>query len=327
MPPALTGGILVTGAAGFAGRHLLAHLLATGEGPIIALARPGSLPGPAPAGVEWREVDLNDRRAVQDVLQATRPAWVYHLAAQSSVAASHTDPLETLFNNIGAQVNLLEAVAALDPAPRVLIVGSNEEYGLVEPGELPVRETNPLRPLSPYAVSKVAQDLLGFQYHRARGLPIIRVRPFTHIGPGQEPRFVVAAFARQIARIEAGLQPPVLKVGNLAAARDVTDVRDIVRGYRLALREGEPGEVYNLGSGRAVSIRELLDGLLALSTASVRVETDPALLRPSESSPQYSDSRKLRERTGWQPLIPLAQTLADVLQDWRERVARHGAAC
>jgi GDP-4-dehydro-6-deoxy-D-mannose reductase len=316
--------VLVTGVGGFAGRHLVTHLLAEGEGPLVGLARPDAVPSDLPPEVRIVPVDLNDRPAAELAVREARPVQVYHLAAQSSVADSHGDPLGTLFNNIGAQVNLLEALLRLGTRPRVLVIGSSEEYGFVRADELPVRETNELRPLSPYAVSKVAQDLLGFQYFKTHGLPVVRVRPFSHTGPGQEPRFATPAFARQVARIEAGLQPPVIKVGNLEARRDFSDVRDIVRGYRLALLHGEPGEAYNLGSGQAVSIRSVLERLLELSTSSVRVELDPARLRRSEAPPQYADCQKLRDRTGWRPTISLDETIGDVLADWRSRVARLG---
>ena len=311
--------VLITGVGGFVGRYLVDHLRAEGDGPIVGISRPG-VGSALPSDVPVLDVDLNDRAATREAVHQIRPAFVYHLAAQSSVAESHADPLGTLFNNIGGQITLFEALLEHDEPARVLVVGSNEEYGLVEAHELPVRETNELRPLSPYAVSKVAQDLLGYQFFKTRGLPVIRVRPFTHTGPGQAAQFVTSAFARQIARIEVGLQPAVVSVGNLGARRDFTDVRDVVRAYRLALREGEPGAVYNVGSEQPVSIQSILDRLIALSQVPISVQVDPARLRPSETPPQYSDCRKLRERTGWRPLIPFEQTLADVLDHWRERV-------
>jgi GDP-4-dehydro-6-deoxy-D-mannose reductase len=261
------------------------------------------------------------------MLEQTQPTSIYHLAAQASVADAAIDPVGTLFNNIGAQVNLLESVVELGLSPRILIVGSNEVYGRVSAEELPIAERAELRPLNAYAVSKATQDLLGYQYHVTHGLPIVRVRPSAHTGPGQSARFVTAAFARQIARIEAGLQPAVISVGNLTARRDFTDVRDIVRAYRLALEFGEAGEVYNVGSERAVSIQTVLEGLLQLSSRQIMVEVDPTRLRRAESPLQLSDCAKFRRQTGWKPLIPLEQTLSDVLDDWRARVALAGAAC
>ena len=191
----------------------------------------------------------------------------------------------TLVNNIAGQVNLSEAVLAEGLCPRMLVICSNEEYGIVAPEELPVKETAPFRPTNPYAVSKVAQDMLGYQYFVSHGLPIVRVRPFNHLGPGQSDRFVSSAFARQIAEAEVGLREPILKVGNLTAERDFSDVRDIVRAYKLALEQGEPGEVYNLGSERAVSIQQLLDLMVSKCRVPLRVETDPELFRPVRCAP------------------------------------------
>src|SRR5712691_6558022 len=201
------GPILITGVAGFVGRHLVAHLLEEGERRLVGLTRADSPAEGLPPEVDVVEVDLNDRGAVDGLVDSVRPASVYHLAAQSSVASSQQDPLGTLFNNIGGHVNLLEALVALGSGPRVLVIGSSEEYGPVSRSDELVRETTELRPLNAYAVSKVAQDLLGYQYSQTYGLPVVRVRAFTHIGPGQEPRFATPSFARQIARIEAGLQP------------------------------------------------------------------------------------------------------------------------
>jgi len=312
--------VLITGAAGFVGRHLAAHLLDRGEGEVWGLARAEDTANELPSGVRPLPADLLESEQVSAALDVARPEAIYHLAAQSSVARSLDDPLPTLLNNITAQVNLLEAVTSLELNPRILVVGSNEEYGLTRQDELPIVETKELRPISPYAVSKVAQDLLGHQYFATRRLQVVRVRPFVHIGPGQSDTFVTAAFARQIAEMEAGLREPVMKVGYLDGQRDFTDVRDVVRGYRLLLRDGVPGEVYNLGSEQPRSIRSLLDALLALSTVQPRIEIDPARIRPLEVPVQYSDCSKLRAATGWRPEIPFEQTLADVLDDWRRRI-------
>ena len=312
--------VLITGVAGFVGRHLASHLLARGEDEVWGLARATDAAGGLDGPIRLVGADLLEREHVAAALGEARPELVYHLAAQSSVARSLDDALPTLLNNVVGQVNLLEAIAEAGLDPRILIVGSNEEYGLTRPDELPIVETKELRPISPYAVSKVAQDMLGHQYFATRGLKIVRIRPFPHTGPGQSDTFVTPAFARQIAEMEAGCREAVMKVGYLEGQRDFSDVRDVVRGYRLALCHGVPGEVYNLGSERPRSIRSILDGLLARSTVRPRVETDPARKRPLEVAVQYADCSKLRATTGWRPEIPLEQTLADVLEDWRRRV-------
>jgi GDP-4-dehydro-6-deoxy-D-mannose reductase len=200
-----------------------------------------------------------------------------------------------------------------------LVVGSNEEYGHPEEGELPFTEETPLRPVSPYAVSKVTQDLMGLQFHLAYGIDVVRLRPFNHTGPGQSPRFVAPAFASQAARIEAGLQEPVVKVGNLSAARDFSDVRDIVRAYHLAATRGEPGEVYNLASGQVHQISELLETLLSFTDADIRVEVDPARYHPVDVPVVYGSAEKFHKQTGWQPDISFEQTLRDTLDYWRSQ--------
>lgn len=264
--------------------------------------------------------DMSDSARIREIVAESRPTWIVHLAAQAFVPTAFADPMGTLVNNIAGQVNLSEAVLAMDLRPRMLVICSNEEYGIVAPEELPVKETAPFRPTNPYAVSKVAQDMLGYQYFVSHGLPIVRVRPFNHLGPGQSDRFVSSAFARQIAEAEAGLREPVLSVGNLTAERDFSDVRDIVRAYKLALEQGEPGEVYNLGSERAVSIQQLLDLMVSKSRIPLRVETDPALFRPVDVPRIEADCSKFRSLTGWRAEIPLEQTVVDILKWWRERV-------
>jgi GDP-4-dehydro-6-deoxy-D-mannose reductase len=222
--------------------------------------------------------------------------------------------------NIIGTVNLFEALRQLDLDCRVQVAGSSEEYGLQFEHELPIKETNPLRPLSPYAVSKVAQDLLGWQYHRSYGMFIVRTRAFNHSGPRRGEVFVDSGFAWQIARIEAGLQEPVIYVGNLEAKRDFTDVRDIVQAYWLALEKGEPGEVYNIATGKAWSVQEVLNMLLGMTKVQVEIRQDPARMRPSDVPVLIGDSTKFRQRTGWQPKIPYEQTLRDMLDYWRSRV-------
>ncbi|MFQ6059293.1 MAG: GDP-mannose 4,6-dehydratase [Anaerolineae bacterium] len=312
---------LITGIAGFAGSHLAEHLLAQTDWEVwgVVHRRDENIAHLRPQ-LHLLQGDLTDGQWVREMLREVRPDLIFHLAAQSHVPLSWQDPWGTLETNIRAQVNLLQGVVQLNLEPRILIVGSNEEYGLIAPQELPVKETNPLRPDSPYGVSKVAQDLLGLQYHLSHGLQTVRVRPFNHIGPRQREHFVAPAFAKQIAEIEAGLTPPIVRVGNLSPQRDFTDVRDMVRAYHLALSLGEAGEVYNIGSGQPRSVQELLDTLLGLSQTAIRVEQDPARFRPSDVPISYCDASKFHARTGWQPQIPFEQSLRDVLDYWREKV-------
>lgn len=285
--------------------------------------RPGRLPSELSSleQATLYETDLTERDQLSRAVEDAAPDLVFHLAAQSSVAQSWQDPEGTILNNVLGQLHLLEVLRQQGRTPRVLIVSSNEVYGApAGPEELPLKETSPLRPNNPYAVSKVAQDMMGYQYFLSHGLPIVRVRPFNHIGPGQSDAFVASAFARQIAEAEAGLREPVIQVGNLEAMRDFTDVRDMMRGYYLAISRGQPGEVYNLGSQRATSVQRLLDIFLARSRVSVDVRRDPERYRPVDVPCVYADCSKFREATGWRPTIPLEQTLADVLEYWRAHV-------
>lgn len=313
---------LITGVRGFAGPHLLRFLGGATDWTLYGLSR-----GPAEGmgGCISLGADLLDRERVLAVVAEIAPTHVFHLAAQSHVPTSHHDGGATLINNIAGQANLLDACRALAEPPRVLVVGSGEEYGLVPPDEMPLREDQPFRPTSPYAVSKVAQDLLGWQYFAAYGLPVVRVRPFSHTGPGQSARFAISAFARQIAEIEAGRRQPIVCVGNLDARRDFLDVRDVVRAYYLALTRGEPGEVYNIAGGEVISIGEALRMLLALSPRDIAVEIDPGRLRPSDVPLFAGDSTRLREATGWVPQVPLARSIREVLDWWRARVADDSA--
>ena len=321
---------LITGITGFAGSHLADYLLA--EHPEVEVF----------GTFRWRsrmeniehltddvtlvEADLRDYTSLHRALERSRPDFVFHLAAQSFVPTSWTAPTDTLATNIEGQTHLFEAIRALEIDPVIQIACSSEEYGLVLPDEVPIRETNPLRPLSPYAVSKVAQDLLGYQYHRSYGIRAIRTRGFNHTGPRRGEVFVTSNFAKQVASIEAGLVPPVIRVGNLDAVRDFTDVRDMVRAYWLAVNHATPGEVYNIASGSGVTIRELLDRLLALSSTDVKIETDPERLRPSDVEVLLGDASKFREATGWEPQIPFDQTLRDTLDYWRQKLARQPVA-
>ncbi len=308
---------LITGVSGFVGSYLVEHLLASGLDVFGVDLRPPPRPI---AGLTIFEADLREAGRLSSIVADVRPDLVFHLAAQAAVPRSWSNPADTYTINILSQLNLLEAVIAAGIDPAVLVVGSNEEYGLIRPHEVPVTEANPLRPANPYAVSKVTQDLMGYQYFVSHHLRCVRVRPFNHTGPRQSPDFVVPAFAKQIAEIEAGLREPVLWVGNLEARRDFTDVRDMVRAYRLALLYGQPGEVYNLGSGTAVAVQIVLDYMVAHSRVPVEVKLDAERLRPSDVPLSLCDSSKFRALTGWEPRIPLEQTLGDVLEYWRERV-------
>ncbi len=314
---------LITGIGGFVGYHLAEYLLEHTDLEIWGLDLAEGRVAPLRPRITLRIGDiLLDQPKLQDLFRQCCPDLVFHLAAQAFVPASWADPWHTLENNIRGQLNVLVAAAQQATKPAVLVVGSADEYGLIPTDELPVRETNLLRPNSPYAVSKVAQDMLGYQYFASHNLPVVRVRPFNHIGPGQAPSFVTADFARQIAEAEAGLRPPILSVGNLDARRDFSDVRDIVRGYYMAITQGKPGEVYNLGSERSHSIREVLDILLSVSTTHVSVQQDKSRLRPSDVPEVVSDCSKFRELTGWTVQIPFERTLSDILDYWRAQV-RH----
>ncbi|MEK7215529.1 MAG: GDP-mannose 4,6-dehydratase [Chloroflexota bacterium] len=315
---------LITGVGGFVGQHLARHLLAEGldvHGLVRAEAHEPTLNTLAQE-VSRHPGDLLHAGDIDRVVQAVRPDLIFHLAAQASVPESWRDPATTYTTNVLGQLGLIEAVQRLDdPKPRLLVVSSNEVYGApTGPGELPVRETNPLRPNNPYAVSKAAQDLMAYQYVQSHRLPIVRVRPFNHIGPGQSDAYVAGAFARQVAEVEAGVREPVMRVGNLTAQRDFTDVRDIVRGYLLAVLHGVPGEVYNLASGRAIPVQRILDFYVSRSRVPLRVERDPARFRPVDVASVYGDSTKLSSLCGWAPAISLETTLSDVLEYWRARV-------
>jgi GDP-4-dehydro-6-deoxy-D-mannose reductase len=312
---------LITGVSGFVGSHLAEYLLEHTDWQVA-----GTVYGPEDNIEHLRDrlelypAELSKLETVVSIIERAKPDYIFHLAAQPLVSLSRRDPWDTLANNIHLQLNILETVARLGSTARILVVCSSEEYGLVQPDELPIKETNPLRPTSPYAVSKVAQDMLGLQYHLSHKLFTVRVRPFNHIGPRQRLGFVAPDFARQIAEAEAGLQEPAIQVGNLEPQRDFSDVRDVVRGYHAALTEGEAGEAYNLGSEQARSIGELLDGLLSMASMSLKVEQDRNRLRPADVPVMISDCSKLRARTGWRVMIPFEKSLQDVLDYWRERV-------
>ena len=317
--------ILITGITGFVGSHLAEWALSRGAQVVGA--------------IRWRSntqhidhlrdrvalvpCDLRDVSSVRSLLEQARADYIVHLAAQSFVGASWEAPSETLLTNAVSQMNLFEAIRPLARPARFLVIGSSEEYGLVYPDELPIRETNPLRPLSPYAVSKVTQDLMGFQYWKSYGLDIVRTRAFNHTGPRRGDAFATSSFAKQIAEAEAGLREPVIQVGDLKPTRDFSDVRDIVRGYWLLLERGTPGDVYNLCSGTEWSIERMLNFLVEHSKlASVEFRQDPSRMRPSDVPVLRGSAEKVQRATGWVPQIPLEQTLLDLLEYWRQRIER-----
>jgi GDP-4-dehydro-6-deoxy-D-mannose reductase len=315
--------LLVTGAGGFVGGHLVE--LVRREAPdtsVHGVVLPhGSLGWSSSQGARIHEADLDDPAAAAAVIEEVRPEGIVHLAGQSSVHQSWLDPGGTLRTNVLGIVHLLDAARSAALRPAVLVVGSAEEYGAVADAELPIREDAPLRPASPYAVSKVAQGALALLYGPSGGMRVVLTRTFHHTGPGRGEAFAESSFARQIAEIEHGLRPPVIEVGNLDALRDFTDVRDVVRAYLLLLEKGEPGRAYNVCSGRGRRIREILELLLAGSSAKVEVRVDQDRLRPSDVPAQVGDPSRLRAATGWEPRIPLEETLGDLLADWRARVA------
>jgi GDP-4-dehydro-6-deoxy-D-mannose reductase len=312
---------LITGISGFVGSHLAEYLLENTDWEVA-----GTVFGPYGniadlcGTLELYPAELSRTDVVRFVLDQCEPDVIFHLAAQPLVSVSRQDPWGTLETNIRMQLNILEVVAHDRPECRILVVGSSEEYGMTRPEELPIDEDTPLRPLSPYAVSKVAQDLLGLQYHLTHRLHTVRARPFNHIGPRQGLGFVAPDFASQIAAIEMGLQEPVLRVGNLDARRDFCDVRDVVRAYVLLITSGRAGEVYNIGSGESHAIQEILDTLLSLSRVSVTVHQAPERMRPSEVPEVVCDASRLQRETGWQTTIPFRQSMEDIMDYWRHRV-------
>ena len=315
--------VLITGITGFVGSHFADYALARGVHVVGSFRWRSKTENIEHIRdrIELIDCDLRDGNSAHHLIDAARPDWVIHLAAQSFVGTSWQAPAETFMTNTLPQVNLLEAVRARTPAARFLVIGSSEEYGFVTEDELPITEANPLRPLSPYAVSKVAQDLMGYQYFKSYGMHIVRSRAFNHEGPRRGDVFVTSNFARQIAEIERGIREPVIAVGNLKNRRDYTDVRDIVRGYWLLLEKGEAGEVYNLCSGRAWVIHEILDFLLGEARVrGITVREEASRLRPSDVPVLRGDATKAQAVVGWRPEIPFEQTLRDLLDYWRQRV-------
>ncbi len=311
---------LITGYCGFVGGYLAGYLYEQGcrvYGTYFAASPPASEQHRACSRfVTGVECDMTKRSDVRRMLQQVRPDFVYHLAAQSHVPTAWKRPAATFKVNVIGTLNLLQTIHELGLQPRILSVCSADEYGDVRADELPLAETAPLRPMNPYATSKVAQDFLSQQYAKAPGLDVVRVRPFNHTGPGQNTAFVCSRLAWQVARIELGMQEPVLTVGNLKPRRDFLDVRDVMRAYHLALQKGRQGEVYNIASGKARSIQSILDMLVSYGGRDVRIERDDSLYRPADVMEVRGNATRLRRSTGWRPLISFETTLHDILDYW-----------
>ncbi len=315
--------ILITGVTGFVGSHLAEYCLSLDQqveviGTCRWRSRRENIEHFEDA-INLYECDLRDASSVKTLLADIQPERIFHLAAQSYVPSSWNSPGETITTNVIGQLNIFEAMRETNSTASIQIAGSSEEYGLVHPEEAPITEKNPLRPLSPYAVSKVAQDMLAYQYFQSYGLKVVRTRAFNHTGPRRGDVFVTSNFAKQIAEIEAGQRPPVIHVGDLNPKRDFTDVRDIVRAYWLSLEHCSLGEVYNVASGKAYRIKEVLKILLDNSGQDIEVVEDPERLRPSDVPLLLGDNSRFCKATGWVPEIPFEQTAKDLLDYWRER--------
>ncbi|OGG26650.1 GDP-mannose 4,6-dehydratase [Candidatus Gottesmanbacteria bacterium RIFCSPLOWO2_01_FULL_39_12b] len=313
---------LITGITGFAGSHL-AELLLSEKVEVHGIQRWRSKSDNIDdfkEKIHFHEADLLDAHSLYKVIDEVRPSFIFHLAAQSYVQSSWASPANTLEVNIIGTVHLFEAVRKSELNIPIQIACSSEEYGKVLPDELPIRETNPLRPLSPYAVSKIAMDYLGYQYYRSYGMKIIRTRGFNHTGPRRGDVFAESTFAKQIAEIEKGKKEPVVHVGNLEAKRDYTDVRDMVKAYYLSVQKCQAGEVYNIATGSAWKIGDVLDFMLSLSKKKIKIIEDKDRMRPSDVAVLIGDASKFRNQTGWKPEIPFTKTMTDLLNYWRKRV-------
>lgn len=305
---------LVIGAAGFVGNYLINEMHASGMEAYATKLPHEKLDNPY---AKVYDLDIMDKDAIVALLFEIRPDFIFHLAAQSSVGLAWKNPGLTVDVNIKGSINVMDAIRELFYKPRVLLIGSGEEYGHIAPGESPITETNALRPGNIYAATKACQNMIGNIYSKAYDMELMMVRAFNHIGPGQAPMFVVSDFCKQVAEIEKGLREPVMKVGNLAAKRDFTDVRDVVKAYVKLIQAGQAGETYNVGSGNAKEIREILNLIVSMSDVEIKVEIDPNKIRPVDVPIIEADITKLNQLTGWVPQIPLEQTIKETLDYWR----------
>jgi len=306
---------LIIGGAGFVGAYLIHHLKEDLGHEVAVTKMPTERI--SSEGVEIFDLNILVQEDIVQLFRKVRPDYIFYLAAQSSVSVSWKNPQLTIDVNVKGSVNVLEALRQLDYKPRVLLIGSGEEYGHIRDGETPVGEDNVTRPGNIYAATKACQNMFGKIYADAYQLDVMMVRAFNHIGPNQAPLFVVADFCKQVAEIEAGKKEAVMKVGNLSAKRDFTDVRDVVRAYGQLIQQGKPGETYNIGSGHAIAIEDILKVILKNTTSDITVETDPQKLRPVDVPIIEADITKVTEATGWMPQIPLEQTIRETLDYWR----------
>lgn len=316
--------VLITGITGMVGSHLADYILAEHPGVEIHGTKRWRSPldniRHLAGRVHLHDADLRDLPSLLKVVGQVRPARVFHLAAQSYVTTSFSAPIDTLDTNIIGTTNLLEAIRTVGCESRIHICSSSEVYGQVLPEEVPIKETNPLRPASPYAVSKAGEDLIGHQYWMSYGLHTVRTRMFTHTGPRRGEVFAESAFAKQIAEVERGVRRNPIRVGNLKSVRTFADVRDAVKAYWLLLEKCPAGEVYNIGGIETMEVGEMLQLLCGAATCSIEHVVDPGLLRPSDVTLQIPDVSKFRAATGWMPTIPVRQTLQDLLDYWRTKV-------
>jgi len=316
------GRVFITGISGFVGSHLAEYALKQGAVVYGTIRWRSKMDNIRHIEKELHliEGDIRDSYSMQKAIAEAEPDYVFSLAAQSFVPASWRSPSETLDTNVQGTLNVLEACRNSNFDPRILVVGSSEEYGMVFPEEIPISETNPLRPLSPYAVSKVATDMLGYQYHQSYGMKIVRTRAFNSTGPRRGEPFMTSNFAKQVAEIEKGIKKPIIHVGNLDAYRDFTDVRDVVNAYYLALRKCTFGDVYNICSGEGQKVESVLNMLIKRAGIEVEIVQDPERMRPSDVKILKCNSSKFRSKTGWVPEYTFRQTMYDLLDYWRELV-------
>ncbi len=312
---------LITGVTAFVGSHLADYLLDTVGIEVHGVRRPRSRIEFIRKGVQYHEGDVTDYAAMSRIIRKVEPDYIFHLAAQSFVPLSWQAPQATLMTNVIGTLGVLEAAYRERPEAVIHIAGSSEEYGLVYPEECPINEEQPLRPVSPYGVSKVSADLLAQQYHHSYQMRVAISRAFNHTGPRRGEEFVTSKIAKCLAEIKLGLSEPVLELGNLEAVRDFTDVRDVVRAYWLLVNKCEYGRPYNIGSGIGRTIQEIVDRLLGVSGVEAEIRQDPALMRPSDVPRLVCDSSRFRQATGWAPEIDFTETMKDLFEYWVEKLS------